>query len=162
MGSPDCSLPWHPDHMTRPSIFAYAGGAPAFRALATDFHARCVVDPHLEHPFSRMSDPHHVDHLAEYWGEVLGGPPTYSQQRIGHSGMLDIHARNGMEPSLIEAFVRCFDQAVEAQLPPDPALRSTLHDYMVWATAEVLRYDPPDSVVPKDLPTPHWTWSGPA
>jgi len=147
--------------MTRTSIFGYAGGAPAFRALAADFHQRCVADPELSHPFARDLNPRHVDHLAEYWGEVLGGPPHYSTRRIGHSGMLDIHARNGMQPSLIAAFVRCFDEAVAAQLPPDPELRATLHDYMVWATAEVMRYDAADSVVPAGLPTPRWDWSGP-
>ncbi|MEV7626407.1 oxidoreductase [Actinoplanes sp. NPDC089786] len=148
--------------MSRPSIFEYAGGAAAFRALAADFHARCVVDPELEHPFSHTTDPHHVDHLAEYWGEVLGGPPVYSAERIGHSGMLDIHARNGMQPPLVAAFVRCFDEAVVAQLPADPSLRQTLHDYMVWATTEVMRYDAKDSVVPSALPMPRWDWSGPA
>ncbi|MEV6492129.1 oxidoreductase [Actinoplanes sp. NPDC051633] len=147
--------------MNRPSVYESAGGAPAFRALAADFHARCLVDEQLEHPFSHTGDPHHVEHLAEYWGEVLGGPPVYSTSRLGHSGMLDLHARNGMEPALGEAFVRCFDQAVEATLPPDPELRGTLHAYMEWAVGEVKSYDAPDAVVPDGLPIPHWDWSGP-
>ena len=150
--------PLYAVRMTRPSIFEYAGGAPAFRALAADFHQRCLSDPHLNHPFANVGDPHHVDHLAEYWGAVLGGPPAYTR---GHSYVLDLHARNGMETELGEAFVRCFDAAVVAQLPDDERLRSTLHDYMRWAVAEVMVYDPPDSVVPTGLPTPHWGWDGP-
>jgi hemoglobin len=147
--------------MTRPSVYEFAGGAPAFHALAADFHARCLVDEHLEHPFSHTGDPHHVEHLAEYWGEVFGGPPVYSTSRLGHSGMLDLHARNGMHPELREAFVRCFDAAVRAQLPADPELRRAMHDYMEWATREVMLYDAPDSVVPGGLPIPRWDWSGP-
>src|SRR3954447_20589796 len=61
--------------MTRPSIYDALGGARALRALAADFHARCVADPVLEHPFSHTSNPEHVERLADFWGEVLGGPP---------------------------------------------------------------------------------------
>ena len=147
--------------MGRPTVYEFAGGAPAFHALAADFHARCLVDEQLEHPFSHTGDPHHVEHLAEYWGEVFGGPPVYSDARIGHSGMLEMHARQGMQPELSRAFVRCFDEAVEATLPDDPGLRHTLHDYMESAVAEVMSYDPPESVVPLGLPIPHWDWSGP-
>ena len=64
--------------MTRPLIFEYAGGAPAFHALAADFHARCLADPVLEHPFSHTSNPEHVQWLADYWGEVFGGPAVYT------------------------------------------------------------------------------------
>ena len=69
--------------MSRPTVYEFAGGAPAFLALAEDFHARCLADEDLEHPFSNTADPHHVEHLAEYWGEVFGGPQVYSAERIG-------------------------------------------------------------------------------
>ena len=101
---------------------------------------------------------------ADYERELrgfFGGPPVYSTSRLGHSGMLDLHARNGMHPELREAFVRCFDAAVQAQLPADPELRRAMHDYMEWATREVMLYDAPDSVVPGGLPIPRWDWSGP-
>jgi hypothetical protein len=83
--------------MARPSTYEYAGGAPAFLALATDFHARCLADPVLEHPFSHMGNPEHVQRLADYWGEVFGGPPIYSRSFGGHSAMLSLHANQGAE-----------------------------------------------------------------
>jgi hemoglobin len=146
--------------MSRPSIYEYAGGSPAFTALAADFHARCVIDPVLEHPFSHMSNPHHVQALADYWGEVFGGPPAYAAQG-GHSGMLSLHANQGALPGLGERFVACFVAAVDdAPLPDDPELRAVLRSYMEWATDEVLKYSPMGSTVPADLPTPRWDWDG--
>ena len=147
--------------MAQPSIYEYAGGAPALRALAADFHARCLTDPDLEHPFSHTSNPEHVQWLADYWGEVFGGPPVYSRRHGGHSGMLAVHAHQGMHPSLGDAFVRCFVAAVDgAHLPGDPELRTALRAYMEWATDEVMSYGPEDAVVPMDLPVPRWDWHG--
>ena len=147
--------------MTRPTIFEYAGGAPAFRALAADFHARCLADPVLEHPFSRTSNPEHVRFLADYWGEVFGGPPVYSERHGGHSAMLAVHAHQGMHPELGARFVACFVAAADgARLPDDPDLRAALRSYMEWATDEVLSYGPKDAVVPAGLPVPHWDWNG--
>ena len=61
----------------RPTLFEYAGGEPAFLALAAAHHARCLEDPELNHPFSHPDQhPQHVERLAAYWAEVLGGPPA--------------------------------------------------------------------------------------
>src|SRR3954469_18110078 len=95
--------------MTRPSIYDALGGARALRALAADFHARCVADPVLEHPFSHTSNPEHVQRLADYWGEVFGGPALYSGAYGGHSGMLGVHANQGAEDDLGTRFVEVFD-----------------------------------------------------
>ena len=62
------------------SLFEFAGGEPAFLALAAAHHARCLADPELNHPFSHPGQhPQHVERLAAYWAEVMGGPPTYSR-----------------------------------------------------------------------------------
>jgi hypothetical protein len=53
--------------------------AGAFSALATAHHARCLADPELNHPFSHGDQhPQHVERLAAYWAEVMGGPEAYS------------------------------------------------------------------------------------
>ena len=63
----------------RPTLFEFAGGESAFLALASAHHARCLADPELNHPFSHDDQhPQHVERLAAYWAEVLGGPPTYT------------------------------------------------------------------------------------
>ena len=135
--------------VSRPSIYEFAGGEPAFLALATAHHERCLQDPVLNHPFSHPGHPQHVQRLASYWTEVFGGPPLYSQSCGDHSAMLDVHANQGAEDELGERFVRCFVQAADdAGLPDDPAFRAALRSYMTWAVSEVLSYSPPDARVP--------------
>ena len=147
--------------VARPSIYEFAGGEPAFLALAAAHHSRCLEDPVLNHPFSHPGNPQHVERLADYWGEVFGGSPRYSQAFGGHSGMLGIHAGQGAEDDLGARFVACFVQAADdAGLPKDAGFRAALRAYMEWAVAEVLSYSPPEARVPADLPVPRWGWNG--
>ena len=55
-----------PDSATvRPTLYEFAGGEPAFLALAAAHHARCLADPELNHPFSHADlNPAHVQRLA--------------------------------------------------------------------------------------------------
>lgn len=142
-------------------MFEFAGGSPAFLALATAFHERCLADPVLAHPFSHPGNPHHVERLADYWAEVFGGPRIYSESFGGHSAMLDIHAGQGAEEELGARFVSCFVHAADdAGLPSDPEFRAALRDYMEWAVADVMAYSPPGSSVPPGLPITRWGWTG--
>jgi hemoglobin len=143
-------------------MFEFAGGAPAFLALAAAHHRRCLEDPVLNHPFSNPNNPEHVERLADYWAEVFGGPHRYSESFGGHSGMLDLHARQGADEDLGDRFLACFIRAVDdAGLPEDPDFRAGLRRYMEWAVGEVLSYSPPESQVATGLPVPHWGWNGP-
>jgi hemoglobin len=148
-------------HM-RQSLYDFAGGEPAFLELARAHHERCLKDPELNHPFSRPDqNPHHVERLAAYWAEVLGGPPRFSESCGDHSAVLQLHAGNGDISDLGRRFVECFVQAADdAKLPDDPEFRAALRSYMQWAVDEVLSYGDQGTVVPKDLPMPHWSWSG--
>ena len=146
----------------RPSVYDVAGGDAAFLALARAHHARCLADPELNHPFSHPGQhPQHVERLAAYWGEVLGGPPTYSEHCADESFVLRIHSGNGDMTDLGRRFVACFVAAADdAGLPDDPALRATLRAYMEWAVAQVLAYESPDAVIPADRRLPRWGWDG--
>jgi hemoglobin len=148
--------------VARPSIYEFAGGDPAFLALAAAHHERCLQDPELNHPFSHPGNPRHVERLAEYWAEVFGGPARYSESYGGHSAMLGIHAGQGAGDDYGPRFVACFMQAVDdAHLPDDPDFRASLRAYMEWAVGEVLSYAPREAQVPRDLPVPRWSWTGP-
>jgi hemoglobin len=147
--------------MARPSIYEAVGGDEAFLALATAFHARCLADPVLEHPFSHPGSPEHVERLAEYWAEVFGGPPRYSKEHGGHSAMLEIHARQGADEDLGRRFAAAFMAAADdAGLPADPTLRNVLRDHIAWAVEEVLSLSPGDTRVDPELATPRWGWNG--
>ena len=146
----------------RPTLFEFAGGEPAFLALAAAHHARCLADPELNHPFSHHGQhPQHVERLAAYWAEVMGGPPRYSGACASQTELLDLHAGMGGMTDLGRRFVACFVQAADdAGLPDDPEFRRALRSYMEWAVADVLVFSPHGSVVPAGLPVPRWSWDG--
>jgi hemoglobin len=147
--------------MERVSIYEAAGGETAFLALAAAHHARCLADPVLEHPFSHGVRSDHVQRLATYWAEVLGGPTTYSATYGGHSAVTRIHAGHGMGADLGERFVACFVAAADdAGLPDEPELRAALRAYMEWATRAMYAYDARDAVVPSGMAMPRWGWAG--
>jgi hemoglobin len=151
--------------MERPSLYEFAGGEPAFLALAAAHHERCLRDPVLAHAFSHGTRPDHVQRLAYYWMEVLGGPARFSaavdDPGGAHSAMLGLHANNDAETDLGERFAACFVAAMDdAGLPEDERLRASLRGYIEWAAAEVMAYSPRHAQVPSGLPMPHWTWHG--
>jgi hemoglobin len=127
------------------TLFEFAGGEQALLALAAAHHKRCIEDPELNHPFSHPDQhPQHVERLAAYWAEVLGGPPAYSQSCGNQTGLLHMHSGNGDMSDLGERFVRCFVLAMDdAGLPDDPAFRAALSAYMRWAVDDVLVYSRP-------------------
>jgi hemoglobin len=147
----------------RPSLFEFAGGQSALLALATAHHARCLADPELNHPFSHPGQhPQHVERLAAYWTEVLGGPQRYSASCGDHAYVMQLHAGNGDMTDLGRRFVACFVQAMDdAGLPDDPRFRAAMRAYMESAVDEVLRYGDPNSVVQAGTSMPRWGWDGP-
>jgi hemoglobin len=145
----------------RPSIYDFAGGDAAFLKLATAHHERCLQDPVLNHPFSHPGHPQHVQRLADYWAEVFGGPPRFSQDDSSQSAMLYLHAGTGAESDLGIRFVACFVGAADdAQLPSDLEFRQALRAYMEWAVADVMSYAPTDAIVPAQAAMPKWSWDG--
>jgi hemoglobin len=144
------------------TLYEFAGGAPALRALATAFHARCLADPELNHPFSHADqNPDHVEHLAAYWGEVWGGPPEYSEKYGDQALILSMHSGNGDMTDLGERFLACFVEAADdAGLPDGLAFRAVLADYMRWAVDVVINYSPDQPATPAPQPMPHWSWDG--
>jgi hemoglobin len=156
----------------RPSLYEFAGGAPAFLDLAAAHHARCLADPELNHPFSHPDgNSRHVERLAAYWAEVMGGPTAYTDTCGDHTFVLRMHAGNGDLTDLGRRFVACFDAAADdAGLPDEPAFRAALHAYMEWAVGDVLapgperpseRGDrPPEVQVAEGLGLPRWSWDG--
>jgi hemoglobin len=152
---------WNADPMP-PTLFEFAGGEAAFLALATAHHARCLADPELNHPFSHPDQhPQHVERLAAYWAEVLGGPPRYSESCGDHSFVLRLHAGNGDLGDLGRRFVDCFVLAMDdAGLPRDPDFRASMTAYMRWAVDDMLAHPESAATVPPGAAMPRWDWNG--
>ena len=147
---------------TERSVYEAAGGAEGMLALAHACHARCLADAEAAHPFEHGNHPQHLERLAAYWGEALGGPPTYSASMGDESEVLRMHACNGAHPSLDAAAVACFDAALgDVGITADP-LRSTLHDYFAEGTRRMAAHPDGTDDIPGGLAVPRWSWDGPA
>ena len=144
------------------SIYEVVGGGPALLRLANAWHQRCLADPIMSHPFRHGTHPEHIERLAAYWAEALGGPADYSASTGDGSHVLRMHAGNGEHLEMDERAQVCFVQAIDdAGLPEDTRLRTALTDYFRWATALMASYpDSPDEV-PEGLPVARWSWEGP-
>jgi hemoglobin len=148
----------------RPTLYEFAGGADAFAGFAAALHARCLADPELNHPFSHPGqNPQHVERLAAYLAEAMGGPPRYSGEYGGdQSALVLLHAGNGDMSDLGRRFADCFMGAADdAGWPADPAFRAAIRGYIERSVDTVALSHPNDTDIPADLAIPHWSWDGP-
>jgi hemoglobin len=145
------------------SVFEAAGGDDAMLALAGAWHARCLADPVAAHPFDHKPlHPQHTERLAAYWGEMLGGPPSYSSQYGSVADVIRMHSGNGPHDDLDAHALACFVAALDdAGIPADQELRRTLTDWFAWSNRLVNHLYPQPAQVPDDATLPHWSWDGP-
>jgi len=143
------------------SVYEAAGGAAGMQALAHAWHERVLADEVVSHAFSHGFDPHHTERLAAYWGEALGGPPTFSRSYGDESAVVRMHSGNGRHDEMDDRAVACFDAALADVGFTDTRLRGVLRDYFAWATRTTMSAypDSPDDV-PAGLPVPRWSWDG--
>ena len=145
------------------SIYESVGGWPALLALARAWHVRCLADPVVSHAFSHGHHPEHAQRLAAYWAEALGGPADYTRSIGDESTVLRLHAGNGEHVEMDDRARTCFIQAMDdADLPPDPRLRSTLAAYFDWANKAMAAHPRSADDVPAGLALAKFTWDGPA
>ena len=144
------------------TVFESAGGMDGLRRLAAAWHRRVMRDEVVSHAFSHGYHPQHVERLAAYWAEALGGPSRYSERLGDETSVVRMHSGNGKHEEMDRRAIGCFDQAlVDAGLADDPVLRQVLHDYFSWATTTTLaRYPESADEVPGGLRIPHWSWNG--
>ena len=131
------------------------------RRLAEAWHRRVMADEVVSHAFSHGFHPQHVERLAAYWAEALGGPKTYSDSYGGETTVVKMHSGNGEHQEMDARAIGCFDQALlDVELADDP-LRQVLHDYFTWATTTTMsRYQQSADDVPNGLGIPQWSWDG--
>jgi hemoglobin len=145
------------------TIYELAGGHRAFVALAHAWHRRCLADPVVSHAFSHGFHPEHVERLAAYWAEALGGPSAYTDSMGDESFVVRLHSGNGEHQEMDDRAQSCFALALDdTGLPNDAALRATLKAYFRWATTAMAAYPKSAADVPPGLPFALWSWNGPA
>jgi hemoglobin len=141
-----------------PSLYEWLGGITVLQKLTELFYSRVPNDALLGPVFAGMSKDH-PKHVAEFLGEVFGGPATYSDERGGHPSMIRHHlARSLTQPQRrrwIELLLECGD---ELGLPDDPEFRSAFVAYLEWGTRLAVINSQPGATVTEDAPMPHWGW----
>ena len=145
------------------TVFNTAGGMDAMRRLAAAWHERALDSPIVGHAFAHGFRDDHVERLACYLAEALGGPPAYSQRYGDESAVVRIHAGNGEHVEMDDDAVAVFGDAVEScGLPDDDRLKASLKAYWEWATRTTMAAYPtsPDDV-PDGLTIRKWSWDGP-
>jgi len=144
------------------SVFEAAGGSDGLRRLASAWHRRVMQDAVVSHAFSHGFHPQHVERLAAYWAEALGGPALYSKSCGDETSVVKMHSGNGKHEEMDRRAIACFDQAlVDAGLADDETLGKALHDYFSWATTTTMaHYHESANDVPDGLRIPHWSWNG--
>lgn len=144
------------------SVFEAAGGMEGLRRLADAWHRRVLADEVVAHAFSHGFHPQHVERLADYWAEALGGPPAYSSTMGDETTVVRMHSGNGDHEDMDRRAIACFDQALaDIGFAADDPVRQVLHDYFAWATTSTMaRYPRSADDVPTGLRIPRWSWNG--
>jgi hemoglobin len=143
-----------------PTVFEAAGGIDGLRRLAAAWHRRVMADDVVAHAFSHGFHPDHVERLAAYWAEALGGPPAYSATYGDETSVVKTHSGNGQHDEMDRRAIACFDQALSDVGLTGP-VRQVLHDYFAWATTTTMaRYHRSADDVPNGLTIPRWSWDG--
>lgn len=144
-----------------PSLFDWAGGAPALERLFTRFYERVPDDELLAPVFARM-DPAHAAHVAAFVGEVFGGPPRYSGELGGHPHMIRKHLARALDETKRRRWIALLlDVADEVGLPDDPEFRSAFVAYLEWGSRLAVINSQPGAEAVEDAPMPHWGWGVP-
>jgi hemoglobin len=144
------------------TIYDAAGGEAGLLRLAQAWHERVLADEVVEHAFSHGFRDDHVERLAAYWAEALGGPPSYSTKYGDETSVVRMHSGNGVHGEMDRRAIACFDQALEdVGVSAAGRLRQALHDYFAWATTTTMaRYHESVDDVPAGLAMPKWSWEG--
>jgi truncated hemoglobin YjbI len=139
------------------TLFEAAGGEAGLQALARAWHERVLADPVVSHAFHTPYRPDHVERLASYWAEALGGPVTFDGTE---ADVVRLHSGNGEHDDMNERAVACFAGALE-DVGLDGRTAEALLAYFTWATwGPMYAFHGEVEGLAEDTPIPRWDWEG--
>jgi hemoglobin len=101
----------------------------------------------------------HREHVTDWWCEVMGGPPVYTEARGGYRHMVRKHVGLAITPEQRRRFVALLSEAADAAgLPADPEFRAAVIGYAEWGTHLAMGNSQPGADVVQNAPTPRWGW----
>jgi hemoglobin len=144
--------------MAAPTLYDWIGGKEVLLALTREFYARVRLDPRLAPVFQQM-DENHPAHVADFIGEVFGGPKHYSEQHGGHPAMvrhhLNRHLTEAQRRRWITLLLDCYG---ESTAPQDPEFASALVGYLEWGSRLAVINAQPGAKVNPSAEMPRWGW----
>jgi hemoglobin len=141
------------------SLYDWAGGRPAFRALIDAFYDRVEGDDLLSPFFPGGVSEEHRSLVTLWWCEVFGGPADYTAELGGYRRMLDHHRGLGITAEQRFRFATLMSRAADdAGLPDDPEFRAAFVGYVEWGTRLALGNSQAGAQVVEDAPVPKWGW----
>lgn len=147
------------DETGTPTLYEWAGGQPAIRRLLDTFYDTVEQDDLLSPVFPTGVSEHHRSHVTDWWCEVFGGPPVYTQEHGGYETMVAKHVDLAITAPQGLRFAFLLTQAADsAALPDDPEFRAALVGYLEWGTRIAMANSQPGADVVPHAPVPHWGW----
>lgn len=147
--------------MSPPTLYDWIGGHKALSNLTQVFYSRVKNNDILRPVFKDMNDDH-PEHVAQFIGEVFGGPKLYSDEHGGHPEMIRHHLNRHLTEVQRRAWINLLlDTYTDLYLPADPEFASALVGYLEWGTRLAVSNSQPGADVYEDAPMPKWGWGEP-
>ncbi len=142
-----------------PTLYDWAGGAPAVGRLIGAFYDRVEQDDLLSAFFPGGVSEEHRANVVLWWAEVLGGPAGYTARLGGYARMLDHHRNLRITPEQRLRFATTMSLAADdADLPDDPEFRAALVGYLEWGTRLAMHNSQEHAQPVEAAPVPRWGW----
>lgn len=144
---------------SEPTLYEWAGGQHAFRALIDAFYDRVEADELLAPLFPGGVGEEHRAHVAAWWSEVMGGPARYTDEHGGYENMVAHHRDLAITPEQRFRFASLMSLAADdADLPDDAEFRAAFVGYVEWGTRIAEVNSRPGAAVVEHAPVPRWGW----
>lgn len=142
-----------------PTLFEWAGGAPALTRMTRLFYEKYVPEDPLLAPLFANIAPDHPERVAAWLGETFGGPAVYTEQYGGYDWMVSQHLGKALTEAQRARWAQLMCQcADEAGLPADPEFRAAFVSYIEWGSRIAVENSTPGAKPPMHMPVPRWWW----
>jgi hemoglobin len=143
------------------SLYDDVGGLDGLRRLSNAFYERVLADELLAPVFAHFT-PTHVEHVAVWLAEVLGGPADFTAHLGGHQALLRSHLGLKIRDEHRQRWLQLMADAISEVLPGRPELAAALTGYFEWGTAiaQDVSQDPAGTDLGEPGPTPRWGYQG--
>ena len=101
-----------------------------------------------------------LERVAQWLGEVFGGPKLYSQSYGGYQRMISQHLGKALTEEKRARWVELiYRSAQDAGLPTDPEFQAAFRSYIEWGSRIALENSQPEAKPPPQMPMPRWWWA---